>query len=333
MNSDAYEAEIAKIKKNSALELAKRDDALADLKEKYQKLWEKSTASDSNSSPSNNDDTAKEIQQAIQETDALQSQWQVSTAKLMYNLSLEVCGHGGYSRMNSLLIHNVTDYPQRQEGENAGMASFAFCQWVVDKLNTLFESKLGTFKLSLGEIDTAHVLNTKAGKSNVVIVRFVRRIVRNLYWLNKKELKNTGVSFTEHLTDYKLNLLNTAKISIGKNNVWTNQCVIFVNYNGTKRSIASHEDLARLMGVDVVAGVDPYYDLTLYSNNHFTFKQYPPAQFQYNHAAAAYQGPAPGHNSAGPGASYDRGGRGYYNRNNRRGRGYNNNNRRGYYRP
>lgn len=331
MNKEMYEAEIAKMKKNSALELAKRDDALADLKDKYQKLWEKST-SDVNPAPPSSDDTAKEIQQAIHQTEALQSQWQSSAAKLMYSLSLESGGHGGYSRLNSLLIHNVDDYPVHQEGQNAGLASFAFCQWVVDKLNALFENKLGTFELTLCDIDTAHVLKTKAGKTNVVIVRFVRRIVRNLFWLNKKELKNSGVSFTEHLTDYKLSLLNDAKSAIGKNNVWTNQCVIFVKYKGAKQVINSQADLAKLLGVELARGVDPYYDLTLYSHDQFSYNNYSIAPNVSDHAAYQHH---THFNNGGPGTYTDRGGRGYYSRNNRRGRGNNyNTNRRGYgYRP
>ena len=168
----------------------------------------------------------------------------------------------GYSRLNSVLWHKLENIPQREEGENAGLAAFKFCQWIVDQINALFEGKLGNFKLSLENIDTAHVLKTKSGKNDVVIVKFVRRIVRNLYWYNKKELAGSDVSITEHLTEYNLNLLKAAKSVIDRKNVWTNQCTVFVKIGNQKHSIHTKADLIKLMGTNEnITMQDTYLDL------------------------------------------------------------------------
>ena len=247
------------MKRQFANELAKRDDELANQKVLYQKLWEKSTAENSSSptpnspassSSPNTSNTSKEVQQAIDGISEKQRQWRIAAADLLMSLSRRVGSTEAYSRLNSLLWHHLPNIPEKAEGENAGLYTYRFCEWIVDQLNELFEGKLGSFKLTIGDIDTAHVLKTKSGKSNVVIVKFVRRTVRNLFWFNKRELGSgdSGVSVTEHLTEYNLNLLKAAKNVLDKKFVWTNQCQVFVKIGDRKHAISTKVELSDLTG-------------------------------------------------------------------------------------
>ena len=54
-----------------------------------------------------------------------------------------------------------------------------------------------------------------------VIIKFVRYNCRRRIFLNKKTLKNTGISITESLTAKRMEMLNKAKERFGFRNVWT----------------------------------------------------------------------------------------------------------------
>ena len=95
----------------------------------------------------------------------------------------------------------------------------------------------------------------------------MRRIVRNLYWYNKSFLKGKGISITEHLTAYDLELLSACKAVYGFHEVWTDQCVIYANVDGEKKKITTKAQLVYLTGDTNHAISDPFYDFSLRSRS------------------------------------------------------------------
>ena len=54
-----------------------------------------------------------------------------------------------------------------------------------------------------------------------IIIKFVRYNCRRSIFLNKKKIKNTGISITESLTAKRMEILSKAKERFGFTNVWT----------------------------------------------------------------------------------------------------------------
>ena len=79
-------------------------------------------------------------------------------------------------------------------------------------------------ELTEKELDRTHRIgNLKSGnkRPRPIIVKFARYSIRGKIFVNKKRLKNTGVSITESLTKRRMEFLKRAKNKFGFNNVWT----------------------------------------------------------------------------------------------------------------
>ena len=106
-----------------------------------------------------------------------------------------------YSRSNCLIFHGCTDAPERNDYE-------AFENHVINKLN----SKLN-LPTDLRNSDAAicHSLPSRSNKKPVII-KSVRRSMRNMVFFNKKKLKSNDdagikLSITECLTQRRLKLM------------------------------------------------------------------------------------------------------------------------------
>ena len=99
-------------------------------------------------------------------------------------------------------------------------------------------------RIKLEDIDVSHPLPTKGTKS-CVIVKFVRRDIKNLVFFEKKNLKNSPLklSITEHLTARNLWYLDEARKIVGFKNAWSSQCVVYALVNQKKVAIRSSKDL------------------------------------------------------------------------------------------
>ena len=79
---------------------------------------------------------------------------------------------------------------------------------------------------------------------------------------NSSRPKKTSV--TEHLTNYNLNLLSTAKDKIGKNNVWTSKCKIFTKHKGNQVQIKTENDVTEILANQTISNSYPLSaDVTL----------------------------------------------------------------------
>ena len=142
--------------------------------------------------------------------------------KDVQNLAYRIEAQEQYSKLYNLLIHGLKDVPEYDPAK-----ATVFCEWVAEQINTLLP---GLCKpVTADHIDHAHPMRTVKANGNVVIVRFNNRSMRYVVFGAKRELKNSAqsnVSFTEHLTRENMRLLHAAKRIAGRDNVWTDNCVV-----------------------------------------------------------------------------------------------------------
>ena len=141
-----------------------------------------------------------------------------------------------YMKRNSLKIRGLTDVPANTYGVE-------FSKYVLEKLQSLLPTIAD--QININDIDVSHPLPTKNKSQSVVIVKFVRRDIKNLVFFEKRELKKSPlkVSIFEHLTNRNIWLMNEAKKLVGFKQVWSSQCTVFALVNGRKVPIRSKNDL------------------------------------------------------------------------------------------
>ena len=83
-----------------------------------------------------------------------------------------------------------------------------------------------------------------------IIVKFVRRSIRDLVHSNKKKLKDDNnpekISITESLTKRRLRLVKNAKDEFGFRNVWTNNDVVYCYHNKRRQVINDFYDTEKI---------------------------------------------------------------------------------------
>ena len=149
-----------------------------------------------------------------------------------------------YMRRNNLLIHNLPGMPYEELKKLKGTA---FSKKVAENLNKLIELEE---PISHKDIDASHFYKKPTTDSNnVVIVKFIRRDLKNEIFFSKSQLKeyNKGrevkTGITEHLTSYNKGLYDKAKLIAGVRNVWTSKCRIYAKIRGEKIEVKEESDL------------------------------------------------------------------------------------------
>ena len=161
----------------------------------------------------------------------------------LYEAELRLSDLEQYTRRNSILIHGLQDIPVTNN-------EFRLIRYVTEKLNDMLNMDI---KFHESEIDTAHILPRRNKVSNqqdngqappaVIIVKYVRRCVRNKIFYSRRALKGTSVFISEHLNKTKMKLLKSAKEAFNYKDVWSNQGNIYVNYNDKKCIIRDERDI------------------------------------------------------------------------------------------
>ena len=146
-----------------------------------------------------------------------------------------------YGRRNCLILHGVQDFPNSTTyGE--------FELYVLHKLNSRLNLE---YKISSEDIDTCHVLPSRTSKSKPIIIKFVRRSIKELVYANKRRLKanndNEKLGLTESLTRRRLNILFESKKAFGFSNVWTQNGNIFCFYNEKRQVIDDFNKIANIL--------------------------------------------------------------------------------------
>ena len=165
----------------------------------------------------------------------------------LQNLSFKLNNMEQYSKEWNILIKGLKNLPVRPTdpvGRNA--FEFNFIEHICNVLNDLLATKL--YKpLHPSDIERAHILFQGSKQGNpVVIVRFVRRVVRNNVFFSRKHLKGTKVSISDHLSKYNLSLLKEAINIFGSDNTWSCLSKIYVRFGGRSHCIKTFYDIDKL---------------------------------------------------------------------------------------
>ena len=147
-----------------------------------------------------------------------------------------------YSRSNNcLILHGCKDLPTQEATEQD------FENYVLDKLY----SKIKLPKaLESNDIDICHVLPSTKEK-NPIIIKFVRRSIRNQIFARKSNLKadenNTEkLSITEAPTKRRLRLVEEAKRVFGFQNVWTFKGRVYCKFQGRRNALNDFIDIQKI---------------------------------------------------------------------------------------
>ena len=144
-----------------------------------------------------------------------------------------------YGRRNCLILHGCSDQP-------VGKKYPVFESYVTNKLNSELDLE---YQIRSYDIDICHVLPCRKGRPPPIIIKFVRRSVRNLVFYNKKKLKKCQekLSLTESLTKRRLLLVMEAKKAFGFNNVWTDNGIVYCFYKEKRQILNDIGDINKLI--------------------------------------------------------------------------------------
>ena len=147
-----------------------------------------------------------------------------------------------YGRSNCLILHGS------KRLEPAPSSYQAFEEGVISTLNTSLNLPVD---VTSADIDICHSLPSAKNK-NPIIIKFVKRTVRNVIFAHKKNLKQTNkdlgrkLSITESLTKRRLRLLEEARKVFLFNNVWTNNGNIYCKFAGHKHLVDDFNDINKI---------------------------------------------------------------------------------------
>lgn len=149
-----------------------------------------------------------------------------------------------YGRRNCLLLHGIPE-PINSEESAVKKSNEDTDKIAIDILN----SKLG-ININKQDIDRSHRLGRsgKRGKPRPIIIKFVAYNKRSEVFRSKKQLKGTGITITESLTQKKQELLQTAKMNQKVKSVWTldGRIICLLYDDKTKVVIETADDLGSL---------------------------------------------------------------------------------------
>ena len=147
-----------------------------------------------------------------------------------------------YSRRNCLILHGCGDIPKKKSSYTE------FESYVVNKLNF----RLGLSHRMTFDINTCHILPSRKKDTSPIIIKFVRRSVRNSIYSSKKNLKSEEenaekLSITESLTKRRLALVEEARNAFGFRNVWTFYGNVYCFFKNKRQVIDDFGDINRLL--------------------------------------------------------------------------------------
>ena len=151
-------------------------------------------------------------------------------------------------------MHGCRDIPKDANYPN-------FEKYVVNKLNS--KLSLG-FTINASDIDICHILPKSRDKSknqeekfrpdsNPIIIKFLKRSIRNAIFAKKKTLKAKNENeteklyITESLTKRRIELLSNARNAFGIKNVWISNGNVFCIHQEKKHPIIYMNDIDKIL--------------------------------------------------------------------------------------
>ena len=156
---------------------------------------------------------------------------------LVYNIDFDLDCLEQYSRRNCLLLHGSN------ERDLSCLSNYNDSEkHIVNVIN----NHTGC-SIEASDIDITHVMPNGKNDKRSVIIKFVRRSVRNAVFSAKRAFKDTKYMITESLTKRRKNLLNEARLKFGNYNVWSLNGEIYTDINGKKFHIQSKSDIEQFL--------------------------------------------------------------------------------------
>ena len=167
----------------------------------------------------------------------LQQRWFEIDA-IINKIKLDIISIKQYQKIDNLLLHS---FPL----PNVQLSSLEFSQYVAIQLNELIPQLPIPVKWEY--ISTAHPLPTKACLSNVVVVRFSNRNIKDMIYSLKDVALQNGVLITEHLIDFNKSICDEGKKLFPLNcTVRTESCKIYIDIDGISNRVRSVDDVKKL---------------------------------------------------------------------------------------
>ena len=142
-----------------------------------------------------------------------------------------------YIMLDNLLLHKFPKPPNN-------LSSLQFSLYIAHQINCFLPYL--PVPVHWSHISDAHPLRTKSNKSNVTIVRFCNRNIRQMIYDNRFHLTKRGLAITEHLIESNLDILKKAKELFGFHNVCTEKCNVIVDVDGKSRKMNTILDVYEL---------------------------------------------------------------------------------------
>lgn len=142
-----------------------------------------------------------------------------------------------YSRSNCLVLHGNSIDHQISNPEVE--------KYVTSTINSRLNLPVN---ITVNDIDICHPLPSKK-TTKPVIIKFVRRSVRNMVFAHKKNFKTSSgpkLSLTESLTRRRLMLVEESRKYFEFGNVWTQKGNVHCSFKGRKHTIRYFSDIARI---------------------------------------------------------------------------------------
>ena len=100
------------------------------------------------------------------------------------------------------------------------------------------------FEIKTENIDICHILPSRRKDTHPIIIKFVRRSVRQAVYYYKKNLKSSSdhpekLAITESLTKRRFALLSEARVAYGFTNVWTLYGNVFSSYENKRFGVVN----------------------------------------------------------------------------------------------
>ena len=142
-----------------------------------------------------------------------------------------------YGRSNCLILHwNNIDHR---------ISSMDVEKYVLNILNTRLNLPTS---VSDSDIDICHTLPSKTNRKPIII-KFVRRSIRNMIYSQKKNLKTSNepkLSITESLTKKRLKIVEEARKVFGFGNIWSMKGIVYCSFKGKKQAIIKLSDIGKI---------------------------------------------------------------------------------------
>ena len=145
-----------------------------------------------------------------------------------------------YGRESTLLFHGFSNLPKDGEFDEV-----VFSNFMAEVINNMF-CHTTDIRVPHSAVNIAHPLNLKrSSNSTVVIVKFNQKSLKRKIWRLREQRTDHSITITQHLTATNLELMKSAKKSLGSRNVWCEKGRLFASVNGKTKPIKQKTDIPK----------------------------------------------------------------------------------------